>query len=203
SPPVPRSKRGAVSEPATEAAILPSTTSMRSAYGRDASAAACARRSFEAATICMALVIFCVALVAAMRLRRSLSEGMRAQSIPMRSSKRLGIAVDNALELGLGVLVEVAAFANGFKNILVLIVQKSEQPILEGANTIDRQRIEVAVDARINHANLLFHAQRRELRLLEQFGQARTAVEQPLRRGVKIRAELREGRHFAVLGEFA
>src|SRR5215469_5231363 len=56
--------------------MLPRTVSMRAAYGRAASAAAWARRNFDAATICMALVIFCVALVAAMRLRRSLSEGI-------------------------------------------------------------------------------------------------------------------------------
>src|SRR5437016_8153784 len=55
-----------------DAAMLPSILCMRSAYGRAASAAACARRSLEAATICMALVIFCVALVAAMRTRMSL-----------------------------------------------------------------------------------------------------------------------------------
>src|SRR5205085_6372131 len=41
-----------------------------------ASAAVCARRSFEAATICIALVIFCVALVEAMRTRMSLSEAI-------------------------------------------------------------------------------------------------------------------------------
>jgi hypothetical protein len=52
--------------------MLPSTFSMRSANGRAASAAACARRSFDAATICIALVVFCVALVAAMRTRMSL-----------------------------------------------------------------------------------------------------------------------------------
>src|SRR5207245_7291290 len=56
--------------------ILPSTFAMRRAYGRAASADACARRSFDAATICMALVIFCVALVAAMRTRMSLRLGM-------------------------------------------------------------------------------------------------------------------------------
>jgi len=39
--------------------------------GRAASAAIWARRSFDTATICMALVIFCVALVAAMRTRMS------------------------------------------------------------------------------------------------------------------------------------
>src|ERR1043165_8901246 len=56
--------------------MLRSTLSMRSANGRAASAADGARRSLDAATICMALVIFCVALVAAMRTRMSLSEGM-------------------------------------------------------------------------------------------------------------------------------
>src|SRR5712691_6303172 len=60
--------------------MLPSTFSMRSAYGRAASAAFCARRSFEAATICMALVIFCVALVDAMRTRMSLSEAILSSS---------------------------------------------------------------------------------------------------------------------------
>ena len=46
--------------------------------GPAASAAACARRSLEAATICMALVIFCVALVAAMRTRISFRLGILA-----------------------------------------------------------------------------------------------------------------------------
>src|SRR5207237_7604634 len=50
-----------------------------------------------------------------------------------------------------------------------------------------------------DHADLLFHLQRRELRLLQERGQARTAVQQALRRGVEIGAELRERRHLAVL----
>ena len=44
------------------------------------------RRNFEAATICMALVIFCVALVEAMRTRMSLSEAIL--SSPRRSDPR-------------------------------------------------------------------------------------------------------------------
>src|SRR3954453_16114429 len=56
--------------------MLPSTVSMRCANGRAASAACCARRSFDAATICIALVIFCVALVEAMRTRMSLSDAI-------------------------------------------------------------------------------------------------------------------------------
>jgi hypothetical protein len=54
------------------------------------------------------------------------------------------------------------------------------------------------VPAKITH-DLLFDRQRRELRLLQQLGQARAAVEQALGRGVEVRAELREGRHFAIL----
>src|SRR5437763_13917105 len=57
--------------------MLPSTVSMRCANGRAASAACCARRNLDAATICIALVIFCVALVEAMRTRMSLSEAIR------------------------------------------------------------------------------------------------------------------------------
>ena len=78
--PVPASNFGAPALPAMPAAMLPSTRSIRSANGRAASAAIWARRSFDAATICIALVIFCVALVAAMRTRMSLREAMSSQS---------------------------------------------------------------------------------------------------------------------------
>src|SRR6185312_9615167 len=44
--------------------------------GRAASAAFWARRNLDAATICIALVIFCVALVEAMRTRMSLSDAI-------------------------------------------------------------------------------------------------------------------------------
>src|SRR3954454_5207490 len=56
--------------------MLEITASIFSAKGRAASAAVCARRSFDAATICIALVIFCVALVEAMRTRMSFSDAM-------------------------------------------------------------------------------------------------------------------------------
>src|ERR1700732_1213081 len=85
----------------------------------------------------------------------------------------------------------------------MLVAQRAEQTVLEGAYAVDRQRIEIAVDAGIDDADLLLHAQRRELRLLEQLGEPRAAVEQALRRGVEIGAELRERRHLAVLRQFA
>src|SRR5256885_6525533 len=79
--------------------MLAITASILVAYGRAASAAACARRSFEAATICIALVIFCVALVEAMRTRMSLSEAMDYPRAPLGSLPPWGGG------LGRGVLV--------------------------------------------------------------------------------------------------
>src|SRR5262249_55275152 len=74
--PVPASSAGAPSCPAMLAASEPSMRSMRSAYGRAASACSCARRSFAAATIFMADVIFCVDLTLLILMRRSLRLGM-------------------------------------------------------------------------------------------------------------------------------
>ena len=78
-----------------------------------------------------------------------------------------------------------------------------EQPVLERTNLAQRQLVEIAVDAGVNHADLLFHLERRELRLLEELGQARAAVEQALGDRVEVGAELGEGRHLAVLRELA
>src|SRR5258708_28727058 len=174
--------------------MLAITASIFSAKGRAASAAVCARRSFEAATICMALVIFCVALVEAMRTRMSFSEAIL--SSPRRSdlrsdrkplfrharpcaghprlvfhprpktwvhrnsfpefrpsiyfaqvgstrlavtspamtalSKRLGVALDHSLELGGGVVAEIAGVADGDEVIVVLAAQQRQQAVLEG-----------------------------------------------------------------------
>src|SRR5262245_1856279 len=160
----------------TDAAILPSTFSMRSAKGRAASAAACARRSFDAATICMALVIFCVALVAAMRTRMSLR--LAIQSIlanadaSSSSGERLGVAVDHAFQLRFGVGGKVGGLADVFEDVVVLGPHQRKQALLECAHPGDRERIEIAVHAGIDHHDLLFHLQRRELRLLEKLGEA-------------------------------
>src|SRR4051812_31420244 len=74
--PVPASMGAASPRPRAAPARLPSMRAMRSAYGRAASAASCERRSFAAATIFMAEVIFLVDCVEAMRTRRSFKLGM-------------------------------------------------------------------------------------------------------------------------------
>src|ERR1043166_2780932 len=141
--------------------MLPSTVSMRWANGRAASAAACARRSFDAATICMALVIFCVALVAAMRTRMSLREAISCQSPSITASlscpalcrastsslrplrERLRVALDHVLELGGEIVAEVARVADAVEQVAVLRAQRAQQPVLERAHAVDRDRIEV------------------------------------------------------------
>src|SRR6476619_7934454 len=138
SVPVPANSRGAESLPATAAAIDPSTLPIRSAYGRAASAAACARRSLDAATICMALVIFCVALVAAMRTRMSLRLAMSygSRSLPMRpSDERLRVTVDQAFELGRIGIRQVTALADAVEQIGVFVAQQRQQPAFERPHT--------------------------------------------------------------------
>src|SRR5205823_8478518 len=114
-------------------------------------------------------------------------------------SKRLGVTFDHTLQLATEIVGEIAAVTNAVEDLDVLAAQQRQQAILESTHLVDRERIEIAVGAGPDHADLLFHLQRRELRLLQEFGQARAAVQEALRRGVKIGAELRERRHFAVL----
>src|SRR3954466_13430394 len=186
---------------ATVEAMLPSTFSMRSAYGRAASAAAWARRSFDAATICMALVIFCVALVEARRTRMSLrlaiglssrhsalppplagggwgggkagrrKTGERKSKSPLparktrrpppqagevtnerlcvasSSGERVGVGFDDAFELGLGGAGKIAGLANVFQDVAVLGADEGQQAFFERAHAVDREAIQIAVDA--------------------------------------------------------
>jgi hypothetical protein len=68
--------------------------------------------------------------------------------------KRLGIGIDHALELGGGRIVEIAGLADGLEEIALLAAQQSQQPILERPYPVDRDRIEIAVDPGIDHADL-------------------------------------------------
>src|ERR1051325_8295282 len=118
----------------------------------------------------MALVIFCVALVAAMRTRMSLREAISSASqhrIHKHLSgknlrKRLRETLDHALELGGKVVVEVAGVADAVEQVAVLRAQRAQQPFLERLHPVDRDRIEVAVDAGVDDADLLLHLERRE-----------------------------------------
>src|SRR5690606_42053470 len=69
----------------------PTTARMCSAYGRDASMRCCVRRSFEAATISIAFVIFCVLFTLLIFVRISLPTAIRffpRPVVPRRGSRR-------------------------------------------------------------------------------------------------------------------
>src|SRR5439155_15214528 len=74
---------------------------------------------------------------------------------PAASRESLGITVDRALELGRGRVRKIASLADVFQNVGVLAAQERQQPLLERAHPVDRQRIEIAVDARIDDDGLL------------------------------------------------
>src|SRR5512139_3225676 len=73
----------------TRAATPPSTRSIWLANGRAFTMRSWARRSFDAATIFIALVICCVDLTARMRRRMSICEGMLDRAPPRRLLGRL------------------------------------------------------------------------------------------------------------------
>src|SRR5512145_2516753 len=116
----------------------------------------------------MALVIFCVALTEAMRLRRSFSEGMGGRS---RSCEILREAVDVTLQ-GCPKLVGNRLLpADRVENLLALRAHVGEQPALEPPDVHECKPVEIAVDAGEDDDDLLLGLQRRELRLLQELGQ--------------------------------
>ena len=80
--------------------------------------------------------------------------------------------------------------------------QIGQQIALIAGHVRQFDRIKITARTGIDHDNLLFHLKRRELRLLQKLGQACAAIEQFLRCRIKVRAEFRKRRHFAVLRKF-
>src|SRR3989344_2035204 len=137
-----------------------------------------------------------------MRFLRSLRLAIRLYLFAC-SGERFGETLDRGLELGFRVGGNLLLGANRLENVLVLRPDVAEQFFFEAAHFTDRQLVEITVHAGIDHDDLLFHLERGELTLLQEFREARTAIEKALRRCVEIGTELRESSHFTVLGELA
>src|SRR4029450_3711527 len=102
-------------------------------------AASCARRSFAAATICVALVILRVAFTEAMRLRMSLREAIgafadaagRLAPQPLRRLRELlGDLLDHDLQLGRRRIRQVLAVADLIQDAGILAAQIEQQRFL-------------------------------------------------------------------------
>src|SRR5690606_7300779 len=157
---------------------------MCSAYGREASMRCCVRRSFEAATISMAFVIFCVFFTLLILVRISLPLAIRFHlggekwcrklvsdtffrfppiwicylprskkgvwhqfSIPFFRLVRAGRreAFDRLLQLGLDLVVVVAARVDVVEQRTVVRASIRVQAGLERHDLVDRDVVEVAV----------------------------------------------------------
>ncbi len=80
-------------------------------------------------------------------------------------------------------------------------VEVPVQAIFKGVDVFDLDVIQEALGSGEKNYDLLFRRERMELGLLEQFGEALSAIELVLRGLVEIAAELREGGEVAVLRE--
>ena len=116
-------------------------------------------------------------------------------------SEGLAERVQRSLQLALGVVAQILAVADRGQHFGVVVTQIGEHQLFITGHVLDRDAVQIAVGAGEDRRGLLFERQRRKLALLQQFGQARAAVQQLLGRGVEVRTELGEGRHFAILGQ--
>src|SRR3546814_3661824 len=84
--------------------------------------------------------------------------------------------------------------ADGAQHARMFTAQIAQQGGLVAGNVRHRDIIQIAVGASEDRGRLFFKRHRRELSLLQQFRQARTAIEQLLGRSVEVRADLCESR---------
>src|SRR5256885_11143026 len=120
-------------EGSTRAATLPSTRCICAAYGRALTIRSCARRSFDAATIFIALVICCVFLTARILRRRSIRDGiLRCRRLPRREVARKFL--DRGVERSLQLIVQLLLFDDPSEDLWVARFDERVEPGLEGAD---------------------------------------------------------------------
>src|SRR5947209_5655772 len=100
----------------------------------------------------MALVIFCVALTEAMRLRRSFNEGIDQLYLDhnLSSSEILRVGVDNRFKFCICIIGKIPRAAYRFKKWGVARAQESKKPVLKGAYPVNRKGIKIAIDSGVD-----------------------------------------------------
>src|SRR5713101_4455711 len=188
-------------------ATLLSTRCICCAYGRALVMRSCARRSFDAATIFMALVICCVFLTARIRRLRSIRDGIssRHEGTKARRHERetgLRVFVVSSLRLsrrGLSageiarkllhggiegafeLIIELLFVDDAAKHVGIPILDERVQLGFKRPYVGDGNLVEVAVHARVEERHLAFDGQRFVLRLLQNLDEPSAAVELRLR----------------------
>src|SRR3954470_4206829 len=124
----------------------------------------------------------------------------RLEALPAGAPEGELHLVDDLREGRLGVLVELQGLADGLQDAGVT-TQRLEQLLLEGADVLDGDVVELAGRAGPDRDDLLLDGVRRALRLLEQLDEARTAGELRTRGRVEVGGEHGERLHGAELRE--
>src|ERR1700757_2096954 len=122
-----------------------------------------ARRSLAAATIFMALVIFCVDWTLRILNRKVLRLGIGVLR------ELLGEVGQKRLQLVVGLLDDLALVADRGQD-RALGAQRIEQMALVLADAIDRQAVEEAPGARVDRGDLFLDRHRLVLTLLQELG---------------------------------
>src|SRR3954469_4870679 len=195
-----RSSSSGCADGSTRAARLLNTRAISMANGRACWMRSCARRSRDAATIFMALVICCVDLTARTRRRMSMREGTRLRHLGRRG-ERLAEFLEGRVQLALQRIVERLFLGELRHHRRAAGVEVAIQLDLVDAELLDRDRVEIPVGRGVDDRDLLLDAERLILRLLQHFDEAAAAMERVQRRLVEIRSELRERRELTVLRE--
>src|SRR4051794_7114908 len=197
------------------------------AYGRSASMRCSALRSRAAATISIARVIFWMFLTDPMRFLMSfcaigglLAAGARADRLAVVGALLPGVAaallgltllvevvpevarelLDRLVERLLGVVAPVAA-GDLLERLRRRGVQPLDQLVVELADAVDADAVEVAVGGGVDDRDLVLDRHRLALVLVQRLDQPLAAGQRALGVGVEVRAELREGLEVAVLGQ--
>src|ERR1700686_3138691 len=149
------------SDASTRTATLVSTRCICTANGRAFMIRSCARRSFDAATIFIALVICCVFFTARMRRRRSISDGICHSSRGCGLSRR-----ELARELlhgrgqrALQLIVELLLLRDSPEQIRVPIVDELIELGLERTHVGHGDVVEMSVGAGVDDRHLPFDRQ--------------------------------------------
>src|SRR5262245_49989213 len=167
------------------------TLFINSAYGRPASACCCALRILEAATICIAFVIWAVLRMDLIRRRMSRVFAITNYLLQLLQIHKTSLPghfefVQSRFHLGLNVLIELFLLSNRSKQWLLPRLQPILKLQLILLDSLNRHRIKVSVLHCPHHGDLLFNWNWVILFLLKKLYNALTAIESSSRGCIQI-----------------
>src|ERR1700733_5645820 len=151
-----------------------------------------ARVSRAPATIFMARVIFCVALVLAIRFRIAFSEGMVLGFPSGLVAEGRRELLERLLEGALGGVVELLLGPERLVDGRVLLLDEVVEALLVGADLRERELVGVNLGGRVNDDDLLLDREGDVLALLEDLDEARASLQLVASHLVEVGGELRE-----------